>query len=67
MKYPHCPGYNEDPALQAITRGGYAQAITVNERYVSRIPENLPMEQVGPLLCAGITTYSPMVALSFFF
>ncbi len=42
------------------TYGGYSTRITVNEDYVLRIPGGLPLERVAPLLCAGITTYSPL-------
>lgn len=42
------------------TYGGYSQKIVVNENYVLKIPENLPLDKVAPLLCAGITTYSPL-------
>lgn len=42
------------------TYGGYSTRITVNQDYVLRIPEGLPLERVAPLLCAGITTYSPL-------
>ena len=42
------------------TYGGYSTQITVNEDYVLRIPENMPLERVAPLLCAGITTYSAL-------
>ena len=42
------------------TYGGYSTRITVNEDYVLRIPAGLPLERVAPLLCAGITTYSPL-------
>ncbi len=42
------------------TYGGYSTHITVNEDYVLRIPASLPLERVAPLLCAGITTYSPL-------
>jgi uncharacterized zinc-type alcohol dehydrogenase-like protein len=42
------------------TYGGYSTRMTVNEDYVLRIPGGLPLERVAPLLCAGITTYSPM-------
>jgi uncharacterized zinc-type alcohol dehydrogenase-like protein len=42
------------------TYGGYSTRITVNENYVLRIPENIPLERAAPLLCAGITTYSPL-------
>ncbi len=42
------------------TYGGYSNQIVVNEAYVLRVPEGLPLEGVAPLLCAGITTYSPL-------
>lgn len=42
------------------TFGGYSKNITVNERFVLHIPDNLPLEKAAPLLCAGITTYSPL-------
>ena len=42
------------------TYGGFSTAITVNEDYVVRIPGGLPLERMAPLLCAGITTYSPL-------
>ena len=42
------------------TNGGYSQGITVEQDYVLRIPEEIPFEQSAPLLCAGITTYSPL-------
>ena len=49
-----------DPVDGTITQGGYAQAIVVTEDFVLRVPEDLPFEQVAPLLCAGITLYSPL-------
>ncbi len=42
------------------TYGGYSTQIVVDENYVLSIPENLPMDKAAPLLCAGITTYSPL-------
>ena len=42
------------------TYGGYSNQIVVDERYVLRIPERLSSERAAPLLCAGITTYSPL-------
>lgn len=42
------------------TYGGYSTRIVVDENYVLRIPDNLPLEKAAPLLCAGITTYSPL-------
>ncbi len=44
----------------APTFGGYSTRITVHEDYVLRIPESLPLDRAAPLLCAGITTYSPL-------
>jgi uncharacterized zinc-type alcohol dehydrogenase-like protein len=43
-----------------ITYGGYSNQIVVDEDFVLNIPANLPLEGVAPLLCAGITTYSPL-------
>jgi uncharacterized zinc-type alcohol dehydrogenase-like protein len=43
------------------TQGGYSKHIVVDENYVLRIPENLPLEGAAPLLCAGITLYSPLM------
>jgi len=40
--------------------GGYSQAITVDENYVLRVPDNLGLDVAAPLLCAGITMYSPL-------
>jgi uncharacterized zinc-type alcohol dehydrogenase-like protein len=42
------------------TYGGYSNQIVVDENYTLKIPSNLPPENVAPLLCAGITTYSPL-------
>ena len=60
-----CPGavftYNgPDRHLGGVTYGGYSESIVVDERFVLRIPANLDLAGVAPLLCAGITTYSPM-------
>ena len=43
-----------------ITQGGYSSQVVVNEEFVLRIPESIPFEKAAPLLCAGITTYSPL-------
>ncbi|MDG4575521.1 MAG: NAD(P)-dependent alcohol dehydrogenase [Defluviicoccus sp.] len=43
-----------------MTFGGYSDKITVDERFVLRIPDNLDLAAAAPLLCAGITTYSPL-------
>src|SRR5690606_34647751 len=45
----------------AITYGGYSTQIVVDENYVLKVPENLELSRVAPLLCAGITTYSPIM------
>ena len=44
-----------------ITQGGYATHVVVDEHFVLRVPETIPYEAAAPLLCAGITTYSPLV------
>ncbi len=43
-----------------VTYGGYSSSIVVSENFVLRIPKNLELSGVAPLLCAGITTYSPL-------
>jgi len=42
------------------TQGGYSQAIVADENYVVRIPNEIPLDAAAPLLCAGITLYSPL-------
>ncbi|KAL3741675.1 hypothetical protein ACJRO7_017184 [Eucalyptus globulus] len=42
-------------------KGGYSQFIVVHERYCYKIPDNYPLAQAAPLLCAGITVYTPMI------
>ena len=49
-----------DKHLGGHTFGGYSQEILVDQYYVLSIPENLDEKAVAPLLCAGITTYSPL-------
>lgn len=49
-----------DKHLGGVTYGGYSDSIVVDERFVLRVPSNLDLAGVAPLLCAGITTYSPM-------
>ncbi|KAL3517095.1 hypothetical protein ACH5RR_023997 [Cinchona calisaya] len=44
-----------------VTKGGYSSYIVVHERYCFRIPKDYPLELAAPLLCAGITVYSPMM------
>jgi uncharacterized zinc-type alcohol dehydrogenase-like protein len=42
------------------TQGGYSGAIVVDENYVLTVPDAIPLDKAAPLLCAGITTYSPL-------
>jgi alcohol dehydrogenase (NADP+) len=49
-----------DPHTKEITQGGYSSAIVVDEDFVFKVPTNLELSHVAPLLCAGITTYSPL-------
>jgi uncharacterized zinc-type alcohol dehydrogenase-like protein len=49
-----------DPHLDGVTYGGYSESIVVDQRFVLRVPTNLDPAGVAPLLCAGITTYSPI-------
>jgi uncharacterized zinc-type alcohol dehydrogenase-like protein len=49
-----------DKHLGGVTYGGYSDSVVVNQRFVLRVPSNLNLAVAAPLLCAGITTYSPM-------
>jgi uncharacterized zinc-type alcohol dehydrogenase-like protein len=49
-----------DKHLGGVTYGGYSDSIVVDEHFVLRVPSNLDLAGAAPLLCAGITTYSPM-------
>jgi uncharacterized zinc-type alcohol dehydrogenase-like protein len=49
-----------DPADGTITQGGYSSEVVVTEAFVLSIPEGLDFAAAAPLLCAGITTYSPL-------
>ena len=60
-----CPAavftYNSpDKHLGGVTYGGYSDSIVVDQRFVVRVPSNLDPAAAAPLLCAGITTYSPL-------
>ena len=60
-----CPNfvltYNfPDKHLGGVTYGGYSDSIVVDEQFVLHVPANLNLAGAAPLLCAGITTYSPM-------
>ena len=53
--------YNAKDRIDGTTTyGGYSKSIVVAEPYVLRVPDGLDMARAGPLLCAGITTYSPL-------
>lgn len=54
------PTYNGLDREGQPTYGGYSDRIVVDENFVLRIPDALPLDAAAPLLCAGITTYSPM-------
>ena len=45
----------------SVTFGGYSERVVVSDRFVVRVPDSLDMAAAAPLLCAGITTYSPLV------
>jgi uncharacterized zinc-type alcohol dehydrogenase-like protein len=53
--------YNSpDEHLGGVTYGGYSESIVVKEHFVLKVPSNLDLAGTAPLLCAGITTYSPL-------
>lgn len=61
----YCPEFvgtygGYDKHLQTTTHGGYSEKIVVDEAYVLRVPENLDKAGIAPVLCAGITTWSPL-------
>jgi len=49
------------PGEDFVTKGGYADKIRCNDRFVFKIPDSLPGDVAAPLLCAGVTVYSPLV------
>ena len=53
--------YNGTEKDGTPTQGGYSNKIVVDENYVLSIPDNLPLDKAAPLLCAGVTLYSPLV------
>lgn len=70
---PHCRAGNEqfspsmigtyggtDPVIGGPTFGGYSENIVVQDHFALKVPQNLDLAAVAPLLCAGITTYSPL-------
>ncbi|WP_406664407.1 NAD(P)-dependent alcohol dehydrogenase [Gallaecimonas sp. GXIMD1310] len=63
----YCPdtvftyGYPEKSSPSGISQGGYSNNIVVNEHFVAHIPDHISFDKAAPLLCAGITTYSPLM------
>ncbi|KAL6012670.1 hypothetical protein ACLOJK_003159 [Asimina triloba] len=61
----YCPKqiltYNSIDHDGTRTYGGYSNTLVVNHHFALRVPENLPLDGVAPLFCAGITVYSPMM------
>src|SRR6202789_3466788 len=60
-----CPNFTltynfPDKHLGGVTYGGYSDSVVVDERFVLHVPSNLDLAGTAPLLCAGITTYSPL-------
>lgn len=53
--------YNAPYPDGTISQGGYASHIRAHEYFTFRIPDSIPSELAAPMLCAGITTYSPLV------
>ncbi|HEX2747709.1 MAG TPA: NAD(P)-dependent alcohol dehydrogenase [Verrucomicrobiales bacterium] len=60
LSYPTFTYNGEDKHLGGTTFGGYSTSIVVSESFVLHVPEGLDLAATAPLLCAGITTYSPL-------
>jgi alcohol dehydrogenase (NADP+) len=56
-------GSPEKSSPTGITQGGYSNNIVVTEHFAIKIPENIELQYAAPLLCAGITTYSPLMKI----
>ena len=54
-------GYPQESSPTGISQGGYSNNIVVRDHYAVHIPETLSFEEAAPLLCAGVTTYSPLL------
>ncbi len=73
LKCPRCQSDNENYCPEqvdtynakypdgVVAQGGYSTGIRVHDRWVFSIPENISSEEAAPLLCAGLTVYSPLV------
>ncbi|KUJ50046.1 NAD(P)-dependent alcohol dehydrogenase [Chryseobacterium sp. JAH] len=58
-------GVPEKSSPSGITQGGYSNNIVVTEHFAIKIPKSIELKYAAPLLCAGITTYSPMMKVNF--
>lgn len=58
-------GVPEKSSPTGITQGGYSDNIVVTEHFAIKIPDNIDLQYAAPLLCAGITTYSPLMRAKF--
>ena len=54
-------GYPEEKEPTGITQGGYSTHLVVRDHFAVHLPDNVSFEKAAPLLCAGITTYSPLI------
>ena len=54
-------GYPDKTSPSGISQGGYSSNIVVRDHYAVHIPEKISFEEAAPLLCAGVTTYSPLL------
>ncbi len=58
-------GNPDKTAPSGVTQGGYSNNIVVRDHFAVRIPNHISLEQAAPLLCAGITTYAPLMKANF--
>ncbi|WP_440135203.1 NAD(P)-dependent alcohol dehydrogenase [Chitinophaga sancti] len=58
-------GFPDKTSPSGITQGGYANNLVVRDHFAIRIPDNIDLQHAAPLLCSGITTYSPLIKANF--
>ncbi len=58
-------GYPEKSSPTGISQGGYSSSFVVRDHFAVHIPEHISLQEAAPLLCAGITTYSPLMKADF--
>lgn len=58
-------GYPDKSSPSGISQGGYSNNIVVRDHFAVHIPDNISLQEAAPLLCAGITTYSPLMKANF--